>query len=253
MRRLCSTAVCLCIAAALGAVGASGAWAQAPEIGRCVKVAKGSGAYGTSTCTKLKSGGDYEWLAGTAAGKNHFTGSGTKATLETIHKVKVTCTAESATGEFTGPKTVGNLHVTFTGCESLAKKCSTSGAAEGEVKVNTLAGELEWESKAKKTVAIDLFPQEGELFVTFHCGPAESKVKGSVLTNVKAGKMESTVTEKFSAKTGVQKPTQYETESGSKVSDFLEADIGATEFVQAGQTITNTQTDEESLEVNWFV
>jgi len=254
MRRLCSTAVCLCVAVALAAVGASAASAAAPEIGRCVRVAvKKTGTYGSKGCTSLKTGGEYEWTSGVAPGKNHFTGAGTKATLETIHRVKVTCTSEASTGEFTGPKTVGNVHVVFKGCESLAKKCNSEGAAEGEVKTNALAGELVWENKAAKKVAIKLFPQETALFVVFRCGPAESEVKGAILTNIKAGKMETAVKEKFKAKTGVQKPDEYETEGGGKVPAFLEADIGATEFVQAGQTITNVQTDEEALEVNWFV
>lgn len=256
MRQLGRTAVCLCTALALSAIAASAALAQPPEIGRCAKVAVAkTGKYTTVTCTALaKPGaGEYEWTPGTAEGKNHFTGTSTKATLETIHKVKVTCTGEKAAGEYTGTKTVGNVNVTFTGCVSLAKKCQTEGSAEGEIKVNPLAGQLEWENKALKKVAVDLFPQEGEYFVTFRCGPAESKVRGSVLVNVIAGKMETSFVEKFTAKEGVQKPSEYETAEGTKVPDFLEADLGATEFVRAGQTVANTQKNEEALEVNWFV
>jgi hypothetical protein len=237
----------------LAAVAAASAAAQeAPEIGRCV--AKSGGKYSNDTCTKLATKASqekYEWEPG--AVKNKFTGTGGVATLETVSKVKVTCKAEASSGEFTSPKTVGHVHVTFTGCESDGFKCSTTGAAAGEVVVNPLAGEIHWENKAKKKTAQDLVPETGELFVVFSCGPATAEVKGSVLVNIKAGKMEKKVVEKFSGKGGKQKPEDYETASGEKVKDVLISKIGATPFEQAGQTVTNTQEDEEALEVNWFV
>ena len=52
---------------------------------------------------------------------------------------------------------------------------------------------------------------------------------------------------------GRQKPEFYETASGEKVKDVLLSKLGEREFEQAGQKITNTQTDEEALEVNYFV
>ena len=85
-------------------------------------------------CTKLAKGkkvGKYEWEPG--AVKNKFTGVGGAATLETVNKVKVTCKAETSNGEFTSAKTVGNIAVTFTGCEAFEFKCKTTGAGEGEI------------------------------------------------------------------------------------------------------------------------
>jgi hypothetical protein len=239
-------AACCLIAAVVAS-----AWAEAPEFGRCL--AKTGGKYANNVCTKLaKPGksGTYEWEAG--AVRNKFTGVGGVGTLETIHGVKVSCKAERSAGEYTTPKTVGNISVVFTGCESVGFKCDTVGAAEGEIVVNPLAGTLVWEKPTKKKVAIDLVPQETELFVEFACGPAVAKVKGSVLTNVPADKTVTTIVERFTAKKGKQKPEYYYTAKGEKVQDVLITKIGGpgAELEQSGQTITNTQTDEEAGEVN---
>ena len=234
------------------AVAAASALAlEAPEIGRCV--AHAGGKYTSDVCTKEAKGkavGTFEWEPG--ATKKHFTGVGGVATLETIKANRVTCKTEASAGEYTSPKTVGNLAVTFTGCENLGNKCVSPGKAEGEVVTVPLSGTLVWEKFGKK-VSIDLVPQSGELFTEFQCGPANVKVKGSVLTNIPVNKAESKVEEKFTAKKGKQKPEYYYTSKTEKVKDVLISKIGATEFEQAGQTLTNVQTNEEALEVNTVI
>ncbi len=257
MTRIRIIGLCLAAAFAISAVAAATASAEAPEIGRCKKVTvKKAGKYSSATCTALKTGGEYEWTPGVEKAK--FTGTSATATsptatLETVKKIKVTCSKEEATGEFTSPKTVGNIVVKFTGCkEGLGNVCH-SGTEEGVIITNVLSGSLQWENKELKHVALDLVPESGEYFVEFTCGPANAKVKGSVLVNVKAGKMETKPVEKYSGKGGKQKPEFYQTASGEKIKDVLESKLGATEFEQAGQTVTNDQTDEEALEVNWFV
>ena len=142
--------------------------------------------------------------------------------------------------------------MTFTGCENLGYKCVSPGKAEGELDTNPLAGSMVWEKFGKK-VAVDLVPQSGELFIEFQCGPANVKVKGSVLTNIPVNKPETKVEMKFTAKKGKQKPEYYYTSKTEKVKDVLISKIGATEFEQAGQTITNVQTAEEPLEVNTVI
>ncbi|HTZ64030.1 MAG TPA: hypothetical protein VMB51_07995 [Solirubrobacteraceae bacterium] len=250
MTRLKAMRWCLLAAAALSAIAAASAWAEAPEMGRCV--AHAGGKYANNVCTKAAKGkkpGKYEWEPG--AVKNKFTGVGGAATLETIHKVKVTCKAESSSGEFTSPKTAGNIIVKFTGCEALEYKCKSPGAGEGEIVVNPIAATLRWEDATKKKVAIDLVPQSGEIFVEFGCGPVPVVVRGSVMTNLPANKVETVFDEKFTAKVGKQKPEYYYTATGEKVQDVLFSKIGGSApLEQAGQTITNTQTDEEALEVN---
>lgn len=257
--------VAVALAMSLGAV--TTALAAPPEIGRCVKLAKAEGKFSSDTCTKEEKGtkvgkGPYEWEPGVlnegkAGAKTKFTDTAGTATLETIHKAKVQCKENISEGEITSPKTVGHVSVKFTGCEfkALEKPCTSPGAKEGEIDTNTLAGTLVWENKAKKKVAQELYPEAGgpgAEFVTFVCGPGTSKVRGEILVNITAGKMESSFPLKFTAKTGKQKPDEYENEEGKKVPAFLEAKLTET-YEQAGQTETVTQTNPEALEVNWFV
>jgi hypothetical protein len=241
----------LVAALATSAVAATSALAlEAPEIGRCVSHA--GGKYTSDICTKAAKGkvvGSFEWEPG--AVKPKFRGTGGTGTLETIKGVKVTCKSEASRGEITSAKAVGNIAVTFTGCESDGFKCSTAGSAEGEITTNPLAGRLVWEKFGSK-VAIDLVPQTGELFVEFTCGPAIAKVTGSVLTNLPADKSQTDIEEKFTAKKGKQKPEYYYTSKTAKVKDVLTSKIGGpgAELEQSGQTITNVQDDEEALEIN---
>lgn len=228
------------------------AWAQPPEIGRCVSQA--GGKYTNNLCTKAaKPGkaGSYEWFPG--AVKKKFSGVGGAASLETVFRAEVTCKTEASTGEFTGPQTVGNINVKFTGCESGGYKCNNPGGTAGEIVTNPLSGTLVWE-KFKSKVAIDLVPQATELFVEFECGPANAKVKGSVLTNIPADVVKTKFEEKYTAAKGKQKPEYYYTASDEKVQDVLSAKLGgpAAVFEQSGQTVTNSQTDEEPLEVNRY-
>ncbi len=237
-------------AVAVSGVMPTAAWAQAPEIGRCV--AHTGGKYTNNICTKEAKGkkvGSFEWEPG--AVKNKFTGVGGVGTLEPVNRAIVTCKTEKSAGEMTSSKTVGNVSVTFTGCESAGYKCISAGAKEGEIATNPLSGTLVWEKFGKK-VAIDLVPQSTELFVEFQCGPANAKVKGSVLAPLPANKAQTTFEEKFSAKYGKQKPEYYYTSKTEKVKDVLLAKLGgpAAEFEQSGQTINNSQTDEEALEIN---
>ena len=121
------------------AITAASAFAEAPEVGRCVSHT--GGKYTNNVCTKLAKGktvGSFEWEAG--AIKKKFTGVGGVGTLETVKGVKVTCKTESSDGEFTSAKTVGNIAVAFTGCESTGFKCESAKAAEGEIVTNPLAG-----------------------------------------------------------------------------------------------------------------
>lgn len=242
--------MCLAATCALGVVAATAAFAEAPEMGRCVKVAAGTGKFSSATCTKEKAGGSYEWHPG--AEKTGFSGTGGIGTLETVGKIGIQCKTEKATGQFTGTKTVGSVNVTFMECKSAGYQCESAGAGAGVINTFPLAGELVWETKAKKKVAVKLFAESGELLAKFVCGPSRVEVRGAVLVNIPAGKMETTFAEKYSAKKGIQKPTAYENAKGEKVPAILETDAsGLTKgWEQSGQTITNTQTDEEALEVN---
>lgn len=249
--------LCLVAAFALSAYAAVSASAAPPDIGRCKhegsktnKVFK----YKSATCTTLASAnkGEYEWYplpTGTPSPKLGFTTHGSKATLETLSHSKVVCGEENATGEYTGEKTVGNVLVTFgPACSAEGFfTCSSAGEPAGTIKTNALAGELHWEKgPAAKKIALDLAPQSEPLFVKIECGKTiKIEVRGSVLVNIKDGKMETTLVQKYVGSKGKQKPEFYEEVLGTKIYDFLESrSIG--EFEQAGQTFTDTQTNEEA-------
>lgn len=255
MRRFRLIGVGALAAVAMSATMVASASAVAPELGRCVSHA--GGKFTNNICTKFATAkvvGSFEWEPG--AIKKKFTGVGGAATLETVHAVKVSCKTEASKGEYTGPKTVGNIGVVFTGCESLGNKCKTPTSAEGEIVTNPLAGEIVWEKFSLAGIgtkaAIKLVPQSGELFVEFQCGPANAKVTGAVMTNVPVNVVKTVFEQKFTAKKGKQKPEFYYLSRTEKIKAVLMSKIGGpgVELEQSGQTVTNIQTDEEPLELN---
>jgi hypothetical protein len=93
---------------------------RAPQFGRCVKVPSEKvgtktvyhGGFTAATCL-VKSGthtGPYEWYSGVVKGafKTAIKPT-TKATFETVKKVKVTCSGETSTGAVTSAKTFGSV------------------------------------------------------------------------------------------------------------------------------------------------
>ena len=239
-------------------VSGNGPSPVAPEYGRCVKApaekAGGKtvyhGGYTTNTCLAASPSrtGKFNWLPGVV--KSGFTTALkplTNATLETVGKVKVTCKGESSSGTITGTKTVGEVVIRFTGCESKAKKCTTAGLVAGEIETKRLEGALGWQSKPLKKVALDLFPigNVGPV-VEYTCeGAAATTLVGSVLAPVPVGKMSVTGTLRFTATSGKQKPEQFE--GGER--DVLSTVLGE----QVGLTFGSTQTTEEAVEINTTV
>lgn len=239
-------------------VSGNGPSPQAPEFGRCVRAPAEKvggktvyhGGYTTATCLVASPTrtGKFNWLPGVVkAGFTTALKPSTTAKLETVTKVKVTCKGESGSGLITGTKTVGEVVMKFTGCESKAKKCTTAGLAAGEIETKRLEGGLGWEDKPLKKVALDLFPigNAGPV-VEYACeGGASTTLVGSVLAPVVAGKMVVTATLKFTATAGKQKPERFE--GGEQ--DVLTSVLGE----QVGLTLPSRQTDEEAVEVNTAV
>jgi len=88
--------------------------------------------------------------------------------------VFVECENEASVGEVEGTNKVANVHVTFKGCNAYGiVPCTGSGLAEGEIKTNTLKGELgypEPKGKEKHEAAIVLEPVHKKgLFTSFIC------------------------------------------------------------------------------------
>jgi alpha-tubulin suppressor-like RCC1 family protein len=235
------------------AIGVASNPCEAPEFGRCVKVAKGAGKYASSSCTSLGGTDGYEWDSGVV--ERHFTTAIKSAslTLETVKGSKVTCTGETSTGEYTGLKTVGGVVLTLTGCERSSEKCA-SGMVAGEIVSRSLEGVLGVEklgaSSSKNKIGLDLYSvgKTGAL-LEFSCGSTTASVQGSVIVPVKADKMSLTQTLKFKATKGKQKPESFVGDP----KDILEASFDAAPFEQTGLTLSATQFNKESVEVNSVV
>ena len=193
-----------------------------PEYGRCLKVAEGSGKYSGGACEVEKAGGSYEWTPG--VGKAHFTLAGGGATFETNTKVKLVCKASSGAGEYTSAKEVGNTTIKFTECEYEGAKCTSAGAATGEVVTSSLEGELGWKEILHSQVALALFPT-GEVgpFAEFKCGSTAVVIVGSVLVPVTADAMSTTSVMEYVAVKGDQKPQKFE----GGLEDVLEFPLAA--------------------------
>jgi hypothetical protein len=178
------------------------------------------GGYTTSGCLEASTTqtGKFEWYPGVVkAGFKTTIKPLTTATLETISKVKVTCTGESSTGAITG----SNL--------------------EGVVAIEKITFK---EGKEIRHVALDLYPiGRTGAFLEYTCaGSGLTTLDGSLLAPVTAGKMLKTATLKFMATAGKQKPEQLE--GGGP--EFLTNSL----FEEVGLNLASTQTNEEAVEIN---
>jgi hypothetical protein len=99
--------------------------------------------------------------------------------VNTIEQIK--CTHGSTSGEIIGAALVGSVVVKFTGCSSLLGKCKTSGAAEEEIRTNTLHGEL---GETVKQAVLGLLPESGTTQTSFSCGTTPLTVKGGTICAV---------------------------------------------------------------------
>lgn len=141
---------------------------------------------------------------------NPFTSTSKTATLQTVSKVKVTCTADTNTGEVTGPS--GALvRVRFTGCTSPSVPgalCQSPNGAPGEIVTEMVLGTLGYVNRGPLEVGLDLSNPTGGPMAVFFCGALKGEVFGSVIGTVtplnKLVKPGSHVTLKLTQKAGHQ-------------------------------------------------
>jgi alpha-tubulin suppressor-like RCC1 family protein len=222
-----------------------------PEFGRCVKVDAGTARFEDSGCTKAGGGREFEWYSGVS--KTHFT-SATAAeatvTLETTSKEKVSCKAESNSGEYAGTKRLDGIVVRLTGCETTpgGVPCNTLGYASGELVSSALSGTLGWRSISEETLAIELAPAEAEglFFSTYHCGVASIRIRGAVLGQLVAAKMLIKPSIKFVEAGGEQQPKHFD----GGPTTVLEQSVFGGEWQQLGLKLATNQADEEKVEAN---
>jgi hypothetical protein len=264
VKRIWSMGICLVAVFATSAVVAASASAEAPEFGRCLKLASEKvgktkvyhGGYSNGTCTTAseEKKGKYEWYPGVV--KTHFTTKikeGTKATLETVGDTKVTCTGETSTGEYTGPKTEGNMVLTLTGCESGGYKASSAGAAEGEVVTNPTECELGVVKKgytpAKQMLGLSCAEEAQFAWIKWHSiyGEVELCIRGWWFFSTTANYMHlPTMGLRSVQSKGRQKIERFE----EGPLELLESTLNEGPFEQIGLTLTTIQTNEETIEAN---
>ena len=222
-----------------------------PELGRCVKAATaGHGNYYDSACiseTGRKPEGKYEWLPGPGAASK-FKGVSKTMKLETVGHTKITCTASSSEGEYTGVKTLtDSLKLTgcHTGSATTGKACQSSGAGAGEIQTSTLSGSIDFIKEnflpTLPVIGVDLKPASGSTLATIECGGSPQSLTGSVIAPITVvDKMKTSFKVKATAAGGVQTPEAFEEASNDTLSLGGEG---------AGLNGAITQTNEEAVEV----
>jgi hypothetical protein len=122
----------------------------------------------------------------------HFTSTSGALAWETSATEPITCGSSTTTGEITGPKTVGNVMVTFFNCSTKEKGGCTlkgGGAGTGKFLMNTLDGELGSVKKTEATSGVGLFvlPTSGTTWVSFEgtcTSVSRQTVEGTVAAEV---------------------------------------------------------------------
>ncbi|HWX74998.1 MAG TPA: hypothetical protein VNZ05_06815, partial [Solirubrobacteraceae bacterium] len=214
-----------------------------PELGRCVAVARHTGEFKNRRCVIEAGGrGRYNWLPGPGEA-DAFSGHFGAVTLQTVHGAKVTCSAGSSSGEYTGPKSE-RLSIQLSGCERSSQPCQSAGAAAREIVSGALQGELGLVSGGSKPqVGVDV--KSAAALASFECaGSGPVSLEGSVIAPfARAGevdKMTSRFTLKYKAASGHQSPEAFE--GGVKDTLLLAGE-------QAGLTATESIADQEPLEI----
>jgi hypothetical protein len=219
---------------ALGTAGvaATPALAAAPEWGKCVEVAKGTGVYRGKNCLTVAAPGrgKFVWQAEPTA-KPKYALSVEGATLSSSGGRVIKCESGEAEGEYTGAKTTSIKKLLFDNCKVTSEElplfasfCQNLGNFRGEITMNELVGELGYiEHTERIKVGLDIKPSSGSAFALFECGGASEltehgmgtgtflELTGSVIGRIKpiSRPFEETFTY-FKASGGKQEPEQFE-------------------------------------------
>jgi hypothetical protein len=144
-----------------------------------------------------------------------FTSKSGVTVLETVKKATITCTADTGSGEVTGPKT-GTMTITFTGCEfvTLGVMCNTVGVPPGTIVTAPLLTALGYINGPKKEVGVDLSTATGGPLMEFTCAGLRVTVAGSVIGKItpvnKVVAPPGHFSLRFTQAAGKQKPTKFE-------------------------------------------
>lgn len=232
MRAIWTAGACM-LALALSGIGASVASAETeypltglPELGRCVKVATGTGNFSYSNCITVdKDGhdGNYEWKPG--PGENGtFKAQLNSIVVETVSRAKISCALGFLTGQFTNGKELKVTETVLEGCTNVHtnKACFSSPLEKGKiVSTQTLVGTIGFipnpTNPGSPYVGTDL-KAESELLplLSFTCGEETLGGESVALEDSVIGKFSkpnTMLTERgliYSQKRGHQKPEAFE-------------------------------------------
>jgi hypothetical protein len=265
-RGIRAVGVCAGVAFAMLALSASAfAVENVPGYGKCV--AKAGGVYANSGCTKIKAGTNtYEWQALTVGvpfkGKKE-TGTG-NAVLESASGTEISCTGQTANGEFGPGNQVKGVIGEFTGCKALGAACNSEGQPAEHINTKPLHGEpgvVKKELKEEKNIdGNDLKGATSETAAEFTCGPAPAVVRSGIVTKVQAdstggtsgeftNKMEQKLEVEYVAeKPGKQVPSEWIPNGGgithsvrALTTEHLEASIAGAGFEASGFSLTDVE------------
>jgi Trypsin len=194
---------------------------------------------------------------GKALTRKAYTSTSGASTIETKAGSKLTCSADSGNGEASGEST-GTAKITLTGCEGFGGRCHTAGAAEGEIAL-IAKYTLAFVNGAKDEVGLLLELTEATIECGKNCvGRALEtlKLRGTGIGPVTPIDEEVVPSKKFtvafSQSRGVQSPTEYENERGTKVKAILEMEGSGTKvfaFEETGISDTDELLFEEAAEI----
>lgn len=273
MIRIRIVGACLIAAFVMSALVASSASAfvrEPPEVGRCIKHTGGHWKDGgCKTAAKVTSEQKFEWYPAYGEAENgetklaeklKFTSvskAGTLIQLTTTAGEGIGCKTQTADGEITGPKTLKSFNIIFKTCAAAGQKCTSTNPVAGEpgeIKVKELNGligiEKFGETHANDKVANLFKPASGEIFTEFECGGIPVTVRKEVMNPLTANAMKLSATVKFVASKGKQKPEKFATDPVGTKRVLESSKLIGGGFVQAGQSLTTIQTNEEKLEIN---
>jgi hypothetical protein len=181
--------------ASLALAASSPAQAALPEVGRCVKVALGKGAYRDGKCLTHETGtrGKWEWMPASTTENLSFSGGGSAVKIATAGHEAIECAVANLKGTFTGPKTATS-ELELQGCANAKGESCGSAGNENEIKSNPLEAEYGFienivvEGRRIVKVGLDFKPQSPQTSLAMYkCGTESSLPNASIEGSVIAG------------------------------------------------------------------
>jgi hypothetical protein len=193
---------------------------------------------------------------GTGANKAKLSGSSGEVSFEDKAGALWECTSSATSGEVSGASgsaKLAGVFVTFSGCKSLGKTCTTAGQASGVMKSAELEGELGYLSETELGHAgLLLKAKSGTVFMSCKAGTVTAEFEGGLIgqigpvnTPVVAGGKK-WITASYSQARGQQALTRF---AGGQEHSLLES-LGGSPFEGTGvQGENSIQPLEGELEI----